>query len=115
MTLMAFVHCLADLCQIMSMADAHKSDLNPAPIRRRKALSSYTDAPPRSNPLNCVTTVMFQPSTNFLITAGANDGAIKIWDMRKIGDGLDGAVKTIYYNNSKKDAQGKGFVSLGES
>lgn len=110
----------------MKITDAHlNSDLSKrTPLRKITKSKKLTPPPARSSPLSSVTSVLFQPNTWTLFSSGANDGAIKMWDLRRLSQttlnispskcgltNMPTPVKTIKYAN-KASHSTHGFTSL---
>ncbi|RWS29956.1 hypothetical protein B4U80_01541 [Leptotrombidium deliense] len=67
----------------------------------------------RSDPLNSVTCVLFQKYTNYLYSSGANDAAIKLWDLRKLGMKGNVTPSRIFpYLGTTSYTDAHGFTSL---
>ncbi|KAI1285845.1 Denticleless -like protein [Halotydeus destructor] len=75
------IRCSEKSVNILNIPNAHKSKITP---QKRNAKKKKEPQIVRSVASNSVTVVAFQPGTETLFSAGANDGAIKIWDMRKL-------------------------------
>lgn len=107
-----------DSRNVLSISDAHKNKVTPKKSRRT------VQRPSRSDPLNSVTSVLFKPNSFRLFSGGANDGKIKMWDIRqlrsikpsktitthKVGDYEPSQVYS--YSGSKSFSRSHGFTSL---
>ena len=111
----------------MKITDAHlNTDLSKhTPMRKITKSKKLTPPPARSSPLSSVTTVLFQPNTWTLFSSGANDGAIKMWDLRRLSQttldispskcgltNMSSPVKTIKYSTKVSQSSTHGFTSL---
>lgn len=79
--------------------------------------SSPKSKPQRSSPLNSVTSVLFHPLNHNLYSSGANDGVIKVWDLRKCKrNKLNSKTSSIpirqLYQSKRVGSPAHGFTSL---
>ena len=64
----------------------------------------------RSCPTNCVTYVLFKG--HYLFSGGANDGTIKIWDIRKLKSFRGQAYKEVPYFGTTSYSSAHGYTSF---